>query len=354
MHNMSQPAYEKGHESLSYSLVAPLDWFQLRCLLWEAIPARLAGPVPGGWTDIAGTINARCPQSSPVSGPQCELIAQRLITALPEAQSLLVEPGSAPRVWNHLLYGTVHERLGTPLFMNLGYADTDGRFEKLRLLESDEPYRLFIQLYERTIGGLPLQGRDILEVGCGAGGGAYYLSRYHHPGTLHGIDLVEKNVGACRRLDCGPGVSFAQGIAESIGRPDHSADVVVNIESSFTYALDAFLRECHRVLRPGGYLLMADHRPVNGEWGPGRTIRDFSEQLRSSSLHVLRDDDITDNVIAANAALAELKRQMLPAAGLSSQDQAHFAEILHCPGSHNYDRLLSHEWEYRCVRLRKD
>jgi SAM-dependent methyltransferase len=354
MQNVSQLKRKERHDALSYSLVAPFDWFQLRCLLWEAIPARLTGSAPGGWTGIASTINARCPESTPICGPQCESIALRLVAALPEAQSLLVEPSSAPRVWNHLLYGTVHERLGSPLFMNLGYGDTDRRFENLRLFESDEPYRLFIQLYERTISAVPLECRDVLEVGCGAGGGAYYLSRYHHPGTLHGIDLVEKNVDACRRLDCGPGVSFAQGVAESIDRPDLSADVVINIESSFTYALDEFLRECHRVLRPGGYLLITDHRPVNEEWGPGRSIREFTDQLHSCSFRVLQNDDITDNIIAANAALAPLKQEMLPAAGLSPQDQVHFSEILHCAGSRNYDRLRNREWEYRCVRLYKD
>ncbi len=349
---MRQGQAEDQAAALSYDLVAPLDWFQLRCLLWEALPEALAAPAAPNWMSVATAVNGGCPASSPISARQCEALAGRLTAALPEGQSLLSDASSGPRAWNHLLYGIVHDRLGSPVFMNLGYADPG--LGGLELLPDDEPNRLFIQLYERTVGTVSLRGRDVLEVGCGAGGGAMYLWRYHEPRTLQGIDLVEANIAASRRLARDAGPTFSRGVAEKIDRPDASVDVLINIESSFTYAFAQFLQECHRVLRPGGHVLIADHRPVDEEWGRGRSIREFRDLLHGSRLRVLRDEDITGGVVAASLALAELKQQILPAAALSAQDEMHFREILHCSGSRNHERLVSHRWQYRCVTLHKE
>ncbi len=49
------------------------------------------------------------------------------------------------------------------------------------LQEEDEPDRFCAQLYQRVIGSARLQGKQILEVGAGRGGGAAYVKRYHDP-----------------------------------------------------------------------------------------------------------------------------------------------------------------------------
>jgi ubiquinone/menaquinone biosynthesis C-methylase UbiE len=338
---------------LSYNLVDPLDWFQLRCLLWEAVDKAATTRGASHWSDVAEMINERCPDSSPVNASVCEVVARRIMAAVPEGQHLLAHPATGRRVWNHLLYSIVHEKFGDPAFMNLGYLDTDGRFAKLALSEKDEPARLFIQMYERTIDGLGLGGKDVLEVGCGTGGGAHYLSRCHEPRSVHGFDLVERNVAACRRLPPRDRLAFTQAAAEALPSNDDTADVVINIESSFTYDLEQFLEEVARVLRPGGYLLMADHRPLNDEWGQGRTMQNLRETLRSCKLQLKRDENITENVVLANATLADMKRSLLDAQLSEQMDRVHFSEILHCPGSINYERLRSGQWQYRCWTLTK-
>jgi SAM-dependent methyltransferase len=305
------------------------------------------------WPRLANVINARCPGSAPVLSQDCETVVKRLSLSFPEAGSVLAEPAHGPRVWNHLLYSIAQERFGAPIFLNLGYGDTDGRFDRLVLDEADEPFRLFIQLYERAIGGVELCEREVAEVGCGAGGGAHYLARYHGPRSLRAFDLVERNIATGRSLPAVPGLSFAHGEAEALPLPDASVDVLINIESSFTYDFARFLGEVRRVLRPGGWFAITDHRPVDDEWGPERSLSAFRASLTASGMRVLRDDDITENVVAANLALAAPKELMLEADQLNEQDRAHFREILHCAGSRNHARLLARRWEYRSLLLQR-
>jgi ubiquinone/menaquinone biosynthesis C-methylase UbiE len=60
-------------------------------------------------------------------------------------------------------------------------------------------------------------------------------------------------------------IEFIQGSAERLPFGDEDFDVVINIESSHTYGSVArFLSEVERVLRPGGYLLLADLRTSAG------------------------------------------------------------------------------------------
>jgi hypothetical protein len=54
--------------------------------------------------------------------------------------------------------------------MNFGYRPSDPAIEVLPLLPEDEPDRSAIQLYHHVLGGVDLNGRDVLEMGCGRGG----------------------------------------------------------------------------------------------------------------------------------------------------------------------------------------
>ena len=59
-------------------------------------------------------------------------------------------------------------------FMNYGFEDGDGP----DLHPSDEVNRLFIQLYSMNLRGAEIEGRDVLEVGSGRGGGASWVARW--------------------------------------------------------------------------------------------------------------------------------------------------------------------------------
>lgn len=149
------------------------------------------------------------------------------------------------------------------VFLNYGYEEDPPM--GVPLSPSDEPNRYFIQLYHRTAIQVDLRGKDVLEVGCGHGGGASYLTRTLHPASYTGLDLNPAGVAFCRERHNLVGLKFVEGDAENLPFPDESFDAVINIESSHLYAqFPRFLTEVVRVLRPGGHFLYADFRLTEG------------------------------------------------------------------------------------------
>jgi len=70
------------------------------------------------------------------------------------------------------------------VFMNYGWASLDPEASPLGLQPEDEKDRYCIQLYDQVAGSVDLRRKDILEIGCGRGGGASWIMRYLQPRTL--------------------------------------------------------------------------------------------------------------------------------------------------------------------------
>ena len=153
------------------------------------------------------------------------------------------------------------------VFFNFGYEEDPPM--ALPLAAYDEANRYCIQLYHVTATQVDLSGKRVLEVSCGAGGGASYIVRNLGPASYTGLDLNPASIEKCRERHKLPGLDFVQGDAENLPFPDQSFDAVINVEASHQYPhFPRFLEEVARVLRPGGYFLYTDSRraPVIAKW----------------------------------------------------------------------------------------
>ncbi len=178
-------------------------------------------------------------------------------------------------------------------FLNYGYVSLDPKCELLKLDESDELERYSVQLYNHTISGVNLKGKDILEVGSGRGGGASFITRYYKPNSYVGLDLSKKLIRLCKKNYSLPGLSFIYGNAENLPFEDMSFDAIVNIESSGSYSnMDKFLSEVYRVLRPGGYLLLADLRTIE----ENELLRN---QIEEAGFNIINEENIVKNILKA-------------------------------------------------------
>lgn len=193
--------------------------------------------------------------------------------------------------WYELL--VVLDRQRDLTFMNYGHAGLEPSPDGLTLSAEEEPNRYCIQLYHHVAAAVDLKGKDVVEVGSGRGGGAAYIARHLGPRTMKGIDFAKKAVEFCRSYHSAEGLSFVQGDAENLPLADGSVDAVVNVESSHCYgSMPRFLSEVHRVLRPGGHFLFTDHR----DHDKTDLLR---EQLKDAGLTLVKETDITKNVVRA-------------------------------------------------------
>jgi fatty-acid O-methyltransferase len=210
--------------------------------------------------------------------------------------------------WNQAAHKTSYSHMNRHfgddvLFINWGYEEDPPM--AVPLDAADEPNRQPIQLYHCTAtqaGGLA--GKRVLEVGCGRGGGASYLTRALEPTAYVGLDLSAAAIEFCRRRHQVAGLEFVQGDAEDLPFPDASFDAVINIESSHFYPhFDQFLKEVTRVLRPGGVFLYADvrHWFQCDQWdaalnGSGMRVRS-SRDIRAEVLRGMESNSLWDKMV---------------------------------------------------------
>ena len=337
-----------------FKLVEPLDWSQLRALLWESHNLS-SSPGDLDWQTLADFIAERSPKSPQHSAGTYKTVFANLAARYPEAHEIFSNHGAGQRLWTNVLYNEVYRAFAIkPVFMNLGFVDVGPETAPFALAPQEEPFRPFIQMYRYVLKSADLKGKDVLEIGCGAGGGAAFIARNYQPKSVTGIDLLPVNIEEAEARGSVPGLTFALGDATALQFPDNSFDVVVNIESSHCYSsIEKFFSEVKRVLKPGGVFLFADHRPVKDEWGPDRTLAALEKQIRKTGLAMLNEEDITPNINAASDMLNMDKEFMLTMSGIRGFEQTHFRELLHCRGSRNYEKLKSGEWRYHCYALQK-
>jgi ubiquinone/menaquinone biosynthesis C-methylase UbiE len=116
----------------------------------------------------------------------------------------------------------------------------------------------------------PKPGERILEVGCGHGRTLRRLAAAAAPGEVVGVDpsaVMRRVAERHLRTLIGSGrVRIEAGEAARIPERDAGFDKAVSVHTLYFWPdLDAGLRELHRVLRPGGLLLLAFHTSENPE-----------------------------------------------------------------------------------------
>lgn len=208
------------------------------------------------------------------------------------------------RLWHNWLISW-EKRNVVMQFMNYGYAPLEGSPEMISLEEQDEAERYCTQLYHYAVSHTDLTGKDVLEVGCGRGGGASYIARYLGPKSYVGLDLSERGVEFCNTYYDAPNLRFVRGEAENLPFDDQSLDAVVNVESSRVYGdIERFFREAYRVLKPGGTFLLTDMR-LRDE------VEDMHRQVQEAGFRVEKYENITQNVVHALDIDDERKKHLI-------------------------------------------
>ena len=227
-------------------------------------------------------------------------------------------------------------------FLNYGYVpDLSPQFAQVSV---PEHYlnRNSLKLVVELIGDCPVDGRTVLDVGCGRGAIPHVLTSLYDPVGVVGIDLSPAAIAFCRQTHRDPRIRFETGDAEHLPVPDGGFHIVTNLESSSCYPdLFAFYGEVRRVLAPGGYFLYSDCL------APDKML-EAVRFLGDSGLRLIRDRDITNNVLLSCDQVARARVQ---AYGTSSTELENF---LGAPGSQVYEDMRTGRKTYRILQLRKE
>lgn len=246
------------------------------------------------------------------------------------------------RIW--YWYISTVDKDAEVIFMNYGFSKEN---YSLNLPRHHEKHRYSIQLYDFIASGTEIGGKDILEIGCGRGGGLSYINKNYKPKSATGVDLNQKAVDFCNSFYHGENITFLQGDAQVLDFQDNSFDVVINVESSHRYAeIDKFINEVYRVLKPGGVFLFTDFRHKS-------KLKELNDHFDNSTFLPVHNESITPHVLEAlqlstNDRISLIKK-LAPSFlhGIGKKFAA-------TEGTPTYMKFLTAEWEYFFMILKKN
>lgn len=229
-------------------------------------------------------------------------------------------------------------------FMNFGYTD---RERTIDLEGKDEINRYPIQLYHHVAEMVNLSGKKMVEVGSGRGGGLSYVTRRFNPHSSTGVDIEKSAVAFSNRMFGNERLQYIVGNASSLPLPDESFDVVMNVESSHRYlSMNSFVREVHRILKPGGHFLFTDFRSEH-QWPETVGL------IKENHFNILDVKDITGNVLEALEKDSDRRKKMV----IAYAPRILKSSILNfsgAKGTATYDHFLKRKFVYKSFLLQKD
>ncbi len=121
----------------------------------------------------------------------------------------------------------------------------------------------------KLVEGVSLEGKRILDIGCGTGGIDQLLVEQHRAGHIVGIDVeasvITKAVSRAQRRELYDRLSFQHVEAGELPFEEASFDVVFSKDAIIHIADKQFIaQQAYRVLRPGGQFIASDWMKSEG------------------------------------------------------------------------------------------
>ena len=238
-------------------------------------------------------------------------------------------------------YNAIARRSPDLAFINYGFVD-----------HPDEPsddldlFRMCRRLYETVLEPFPVTAGTVVEVGCGRGGGARLLLENKPDLRYVGLDLSAEHLDLTRRrLEPRPSTHVAMADAGILPIATGAADVLYSIEAAQHFEEpERFYREAARVVRPGGWCLLA------ALWPPTRLP---DAPLASAGFHIVDRRDITANVVASLERTSDLRQELIDSLDLPERFRPLLLSWAGVRGTPSFDNLATGAMRYVHYRLQR-
>ncbi|MEH6548845.1 MAG: class I SAM-dependent methyltransferase [Pseudomonadales bacterium] len=161
----------------------------------------------------------------------------------------------------------------------------------------------------------------ILDLGCAIGNSTVPWAQAFPEAEVHGLEVGAPclRYAHARANAMGVEVHFHQQNAESMNFPDESFDLITScilLHETSVPALANILRECHRLLKPGGIMMHQDGS-LTSSWEPLRAFMADWEVSNNNEpfLGTLRNLDLQQAYVAAGFALEKINFTTAPVGG---------------------------------------
>lgn len=235
-------------------------------------------------------------------------------------------------------------------FFNGGYLPLSPDLRHLPELAGEEASAMMYHLLlADLIADLHPDPSDILDVGCGQGGGLLYAHALFPKARLIGTDrngTVTRK--AARLLAPISGSRVVKGHGPRINLPDASADLVLSVGAPTYFGLPAYLAEAARCARPGAIIAFSagyrqgDHTTIQAE------LRSAAD---ANGLVFHRYADITPHTFAA--LQADIPRRAAELARVPWPFRAYGWKWADMPGSAEYEEYRTgRRADFACILQR--
>lgn len=107
-----------------------------------------------------------------------------------------------------------------------------------------------------------LQGKSVLDLGCGFGWHCRY-AREQHAAAVVGVDISANMLESAREQSDDPAITYLQAPIEDIDFPDDHFDVVLSsLAFHYVQSFDAVCQKVHSCLKQGGTFVFSVEHPI--------------------------------------------------------------------------------------------
>lgn len=334
IHQPNSPVHaaDLSHE-FDLSLFAPLAPEQVYQLFLAVSPTGDARrhDSPEFWDSVELQVNSNCPGVPAVSGA---VLRDRFMRHAASLRSHFCKYSLWAQVFPDEWF----------TFMNYGYYSFEPA--PLQLVGAELDFRHAVAMYDRVGMQVELRDRDVLEVGCGRGGGASYLTRRYAPRSYVASDGTRSNIRFCQQVHRqAEAPRFVHAAAESLSFPDGSFDIILSIESCRYYTpFSAFVAGARRLLRQNGRLLLAYYTD-------SISALELRQRLLSGGFVLQQEEDISPHVLAAMSLFRQQDLLPLVESHATARLKRHYYELF--SSAYQVDGLASGRSRYYCAEWRR-